>query len=105
MYIMSSFNEYINDILHVVDESAKLAKCTGPTLPQLSPKVEYKWCRCAPNPYSTGYKRVFYMRRGKKVNIAKCLEKMPTVGTAKYYECQTAISALKRRIRKQRREN
>jgi hypothetical protein len=64
------FDKYFDSLIH---EEFKLPRCTGETFPQLSIKPEYRWMRCVSNPYSTGFRRVFFGRRGKKVNIRKCL--------------------------------
>jgi len=93
----SRFNTYIEQVYRMIEES-KRPKCTGPGLPELSSKRGYKFSRCVENPYSDGYKRIFYGKVGKKTNIAKCLKNMPQAGTGKYEDCKLAIRAWKRRL-------
>ena len=93
------FNNYVIFIESLLLEAKK---CTGPSLRQLSDKPEYRWMACMSNPYSPGYKRVYWSRKGEKVNVAKCLKNKPRFGTMKGMACRDAVSAARRRLRKRR---
>jgi hypothetical protein len=93
------FDEFINHILH---ESGRKPRCTGATLPQLSDNPRYVFSRCAPNPYTAGYKRIYYVRRGEKLTLDKC-NNDPRYGTSKYEECIIARRAHANRMRRRRR--
>jgi len=93
------FDKYYESLLH---ENFKLPRCTGETFPQLSIKPEYRWMRCVSNPYSTGFRRVFFGKRGKKVNIRKCIEKPMEKGTQKREECDMALRILKKILRRRK---
>ena len=94
------FDRYFNSLLH---EEFKLPRCNGESFPQLSIKPEYRWMRCVNNPYSTGYRRVFFGKRGGKVNLKKCLTKPPQKGTQKSEECNMAIKTLKKMLRRRKK--
>jgi hypothetical protein len=96
---MNKFDTFLESVMTLILDAKK---CNGPSLRQLSDKRAYRWCRCAENPYSPGYKKVYYGRKGKRINVAKCLQKFPTSGTAKYYDCMDAVAALRRRIAKRK---
>lgn len=94
------FDEFVNELLH----EGKKARCTGPTLPQLSDNPRYVFSRCAPNPYTAGYKRIYYLRRGEPLTLDKC-KNDPRYGTSKYEDCRLARRAAanrKRRLRKRK---
>lgn len=93
------FDKYYESLLH---EHFKLPRCTGETFPQLSIKPEYRWMRCVSNPYSTGFRRVFFGKRGKKVNIRKCIEKPTEKGTQKREECDMALRILRKILRRRK---
>ncbi len=96
-----NFDEYIYKILY---EDLKLPRCNGETFPQLSIKPEYRWMRCVANPYSTGYRRVFFGKRGKKINLNKCLRNPSQKGTQKREECDMALRTFKKLLRKRRKK-
>lgn len=90
-----NFDNFIREIL------TEAKRCNGPSLRQLSDKPNYRWMRCAPNPYSPGYKRVYYSRRGKKINLKHCKTAVP--GQGRFYECEDARIALVRRQKLKRK--
>jgi len=100
------FDEYYNKIIE--EAKGRKPRCTGPTLPQLSDNPRYVFSRCAPNPYTSGYKRIYYLRRGEKLSLDVCKTE-PRYGTAKYEDCRLAKIAyankLKRLRRQRRRKN
>lgn len=83
------FDNFIREIL------TEAKRCEGPSLRQLSDKANYRWMACKENPYSPGYKRVYWGRRGKAVNLNHCKTAVP--GQARYYECQDTMRAILRR--------
>lgn len=96
------FDAYYESLL---SEAFKLPRCDGESFPQLSVKPEYRWMRCVTNPYSTGYRRVFFGKRGEKVNIRKCLSKPTAKGTQKREECDMALRILRKLMRQKRKKN
>lgn len=78
-------------------------RCDSPTLPELSDNPRYVFSRCAPNPYTSGYKRIYYLRRGEKLTLKKC-KTNPRYGTAKYEECRLAKLAYLKRLRRKKAE-
>ena len=93
------FDNFINEILF---ESGRKPICSGSSLPQLSDNPRYVFSRCAPNPYTSGYKRIYYLRRGEKLTLDKC-KTNPRYGTAKYEECRLARRAHANRLRRMRK--
>ena len=90
----------------MINESEhKRHKCTCPGLPELSSKRGYRFSRCVENPYSDGFKRIYYGKIGKKINVKKCLQNMPQAGTGKCEDCKLAIRALKGRLLRRKRKN
>ena len=94
------FDDFIKRLLQ---ESGRKPRCTGPTLPQLSDNPRYVFSRCAPNPYTSGYKRIYYIRRGEKLTLAKC-KNDPRYGTSKYEECRIARRAYANRMKRRKRK-
>jgi hypothetical protein len=88
------FDTFITQIL------CEAERCKGPTLRQLSDNPRYKWSRCAPNPYSSGFKRIYWGKHGEKYDIRKC--KRAKLGSANYEECKDIKRALERKIRRLR---
>ena len=43
----------------IIEEKYK--RCTGTTMPELSDNAQYAFSRCAPNPYSAGFKRIYFL--------------------------------------------
>lgn len=93
------FDAFYNKI---IEESGRKPRCSGPTLPQLSDNPRYVFSRCAPNPYTSGYKRIYYLRRGEKLTLDKCRND-PRYGTTKYEECRLAKKAYANRRRRRRK--
>lgn len=83
------FDQFILQIL------TEAKRCEGPSLRQLSDKPNYRWMKCAANPYSPGYKRIYWGRRGKKINFNHCKTAVP--GQSRYEECKDALLVLARR--------
>lgn len=91
-----NFDIYVEEILH-----EKYKRCEGSTLPELSDNPRYVFSRCAPNPYTSGYKRIYYLRKGEPLSLKKC-KTNPRYGTAKHEECRLAKIAYLKRKRKKR---
>lgn len=91
-----NFDKFINE---VIEESE--GRCTGPTLRQLSSKARYRWTRCAENPYSAGYKRIFWGDKKYPLDLRKCARN-PRPGTSAYEDCRDRRNAILRRIRKKK---
>lgn len=89
----------------IISEEFKLPRCNGETFPELSIKPEYRWMRCVSNPYSTGYRRVFFGKRGKTVNLKKCITNPSQKGTQKREECDIMLRTFKKLLRKRRKRN
>ena len=79
-----NFDLFVEEILF-----ERYKRCKGSTLPELSDNPRYVFSRCAPNPYTSGYKRIYYLKKGEPLSIKKC-KTNPTYGTAKYEECRLA---------------
>lgn len=77
-------------------------RCKGSTLPELSDNPRYVFSRCAPNPYTSGYKRIYYLRKGEPLSLKKC-KTNPRFGTAKYEECRLAKIAYLKNKKKAKR--
>lgn len=92
----SNFDNFCN-LIH-----EKYKRCKGPTLPELSDNPRYVFSRCAPNPYTSGYKRVYYLKKGVPLTLDKC-KTNPTFGTAKYEECRLARLAYLRKLKNRRK--
>jgi len=86
------FDSLVNELL------TEAKRCNGPSLRQLSDKPEFRWMRCAANPYSPGYKRIYWGRRGEKINFKHCKRARP--GSGKYEDCVDAKRALIRKIKR-----
>lgn len=98
----NKFMQYVKSLLK--EEHIKRPKCKGPGLPELSSKKGYRFSRCVENPYSDGYKRIYYGKVGQKVNVKRCLKKMPQPGTGKCEDCKLAIASLKRRLMRKKQK-
>ena len=94
--------EFDNFIKRVVLERYK--RCSGATLPELSDNPRYVFSRCAPNPYTSGFKRIYYLRRGEPLSMDKC-KTDPAYGTAKYEECRLAKLALLKKMRRRKKKH
>lgn len=92
-----NFDKYIENILF-----ERYKRCKGSTLPELSDNPRYVFSRCAPNPYTAGYKRIYYLRRGEPLSLKKC-KTNPAYGTAKYEECRLAKLAYLKKKKKARK--
>ena len=57
---------------------------------------------CRENPYSPGFKRIYWGQKGKPVNIMKCLKHPPTKGQRRWEDCRDAIQAFKFRVKKRK---
>lgn len=93
----NSFDNFVNEVL-----TERYKRCKGPTLPELSDNPRYVFSRCAPNPYTAGYKRIYYFRRGEPLTLNKC-KTNPRYGTAKYEECRLAKLAHMKKMKRLRR--
>lgn len=90
-----NFDLFVEEIL-----LERYKRCKGSTLPELSDNPRYVFSRCAPNPYTAGYKRIYYLRKGAPLTLKKC-KTNPAYGTAKYEECRLAkLAYLKKQKRK-----
>lgn len=76
-------------------------RCKASTLPELSDNPRYIFSKCAPNPYTSGFKRIYYLRRGEPLSLKKC-KTNPRVGTARYEECRLAKLAYLKRMKKRK---
>ena len=83
----------------IIEEKYK--RCSGSTMPELSDNAQYAFSRCAPNPYSAGFKRIYFVRRGERITLDKC-KNDPKFGTAKHEECRLAKLAYIKRLRRLR---
>jgi hypothetical protein len=90
----SNFDDYIEELL------TEALRCDGPSLRQLSDKPNYRFMACKANPYSPGFKRIYWGRKGKKVNLNHCKTAVP--GQARYEECRDVLRAIIKRRRKMR---
>ena len=88
------FDEFVNQI---ITES----RCKGLTGRQLSDKASFRWMQCVENPYSHGFKRIYFGDKRRKFDLAKCTRD-PRPGTSTYADCQLAIRALRRKARLKR---
>ena len=89
-----NFDKFIREVL------TEAKRCDGPSLRQLSDKPNYRFMACKPNPYSPGYKRIYWSRKGKKINLNHCKTAVP--GQARYEECKDALRAIIKRRKKHR---
>lgn len=94
------FDKFVN---RIISESKRKPRCEGPTLPELSDNPRYVFSRCAPNPYTAGYKRIYYLRRGTPLTLDRC-KNDPRYGTSKYEECRLAKIARANKMRRLRRQ-
>ena len=92
-----NFDNFINSIMNSLI-TEKTARCKGPTLRQLSDKQEFRWMKCAPNPYSYGFKRVFFSRKDGSFDWSKC-DRNPRRGTEAGETCALRQQILNRRRR------
>jgi len=92
-----NFDKFINEI---IEESE--GRCNGPTLRQLSSKARYRWTACRENPYSSGYKRIFWGDKKYPLDLRKCARN-PRQGTAAYEDCRDRRNAILRRMRKNKK--
>lgn len=90
------FDKFVNSLI-----TERYKRCTGTTLPELSDNPRYVFSRCAPNPYTAGFKRIYFQKRGEKLSLDKC-KNDPVFGSAKYEECRLAKIAQLRYMRRQR---
>ena len=91
------FDTFVNSIV-----TERYKRCRGSTLPELSDNPRYIFSRCAPNPYTAGFKRIYYLKRGEPLTTDKC-KNNPEYGTSKYEECRLAKIARNKRLRKRRK--
>ena len=91
-----NFDQFVDGIL-----TERYARCKGTTLPELSDNPRYVFSRCAPNPYTAGFKRIYFLRKGEPLSLDKC-KNDPAFGTAKYEECRLAKLAYIRRTKRLR---
>lgn len=90
------FDKFVNEI---ITESE--GRCTGPTLRQLSAKARYRWTACKENPYSSGYKRIYWGDKKYPLDLRKCARN-PREGTSAYEDCNDYRNAVIKRIKKRR---
>lgn len=88
------FDEFVRQVL------TEAKRCEGPSLRQLSDKPTYRFMACKANPYSPGFKRIYWGRKGKKVNMNHCKTAVP--GQARYEECKDFLRAIIKRKKKLR---
>lgn len=84
------FDDLVNTLLNE-------ARCKNPSLPQLSDKKKFRFMRCVENPYSSGIKRVYYMRKDGTFNYKKC-NKVQRPGTEAGETCRYIRKMLKKRL-------
>ena len=84
------FDNYISELL---TES----RCKGLTLRQLSDKSDYRFMRCVENPYSHGFKRIYWSDKRRKFDVKKCLRN-PRKGTPAYETCKDIKRRMLRRL-------
>lgn len=94
-----NFDNFINSII-----LERYKRCKASTLPELSDNPRYVFSRCAPNPYTSGFKRIYYLRRGDPLTLDKC-KTDPRYGTAKYEECRLAKLAYMKRMKNRKPKN
>lgn len=92
----SNFDKFCNLI------QEKYKRCSGSTMPELSDNAQYVFSRCAPNPYSAGFKRIYFLRKGEPLSLDSCRND-PRFGTAKYEECRLAKLAYIKRLKRLRK--
>jgi len=75
-----NFDKLVN---HILNE----AKCTHPTMRQVSDRKGFRWMACRENPYADGVKKVRWGRKDKSFNFDRCL-KTQRKGTEAYETCR-----------------
>jgi hypothetical protein len=93
-YMTEKFDTFVESLL-----LERYKRCKASTLPELSDNPRYIFSKCAPNPYTSGFKRIYYLRRGEALSLDKC-KTNPRVGTARYEECRLAKIAYMKRMKK-----
>jgi hypothetical protein len=93
-----NFDLFVESIL-----TEKYRRCQSATLPELSDNPRYVFSRCAPNPYTSGFKRIYYIKRGEPLTLKKC-KSNPAFGTAKYEECRLAKIAYVKMMKRLKRK-
>lgn len=91
-----NFDTFVESVL-----LERYKRCKGTTLPELSDNPRYIFSKCAPNPYTSGFKRIYYLRRGEPLSLKKC-KTNPRYGTAKYEECRLAKIAYLKKLKRKR---
>jgi len=86
------FDKFVNEILH------EAKRCGGPSLRQLSDKSRYRFMACRENPYSPGFKRIYWGHKDGSFDYTKCARD-PRPGTSAYEECKDLQRAIARRRR------
>lgn len=74
------------------------ARCEGLTGRQLSDKATFRWMQCVENPYSHGFKRIYFGDKRRKFDLKKCL-RQPRPGTSTYADCKLAMQVMRRRAK------
>lgn len=92
-----NFDKFVQGLL-----LERYRRCKGPTLPELSDNPRYIFSRCSPNPYTAGFKRIYYLKRGDPLTLDKCKNE-PAFGTAKYEECRLARIARAKKLRQKKK--
>lgn len=91
-----NFDNFVNSLV-----LERYKRCKASTLPELSDNPRYVFSRCAPNPYTSGFKRIYYLRRNEALSMDKC-KTDPRYGTAKYEECRLAKLAYIKRMKRRK---
>ena len=86
------FDKYIKDIVLLTEAK----RCKNASLRQLSDKARYRFMACRENPYSPGYKRVYWGHKDGSFDYTKCLRN-PRPGTSAFEECKDLKRAIIRR--------
>lgn len=93
-----NFDKFISSII----TEGGGGRCKGLTLTQLSNKAGYRFMKCVENPYSFGFKRVYFGDKRGRFDRRKC-KKPQRPGTQGYEEClllkKAAIQRLKMRLK------
>jgi hypothetical protein len=92
------FDKFVQEIL------TEAKRCQGPSLRQLSDKSGYRFMACRENPYSPGFKRIYWGHKDGSFDYTKCLRN-PRPGTGAYEECKDIRRAQIRRQKRLRRRN
>lgn len=90
------FDKFVKKII------TEAKRCQGPSLRQLSDKSRYRFMACRENPYSPGYKRIYWGHKDGSFDSTKCARN-PRPGTGAYEECKDIRKARMRRLKRLKR--